>query len=44
MFVKSMFGSSFEEMEPEQAVDAYVSNYFENYSKDADTYRALLLI
>lgn len=38
-FVKSMFGSSFEEMEPEQAVDAYVSNYFENYSKDADTYR-----
>lgn len=38
-FVKSMFGSSFEEMEPGQAVDAYVSNYFENYSKDADTYR-----
>lgn len=38
-FVKSMFGSSFEEMEPKQAIDAYVSNYFENYSKDADTYR-----
>src|SRR5699024_5859425 len=38
-FIKSMFGSSFEELEPEQAIDAYVSNYFDNYSKDADTYR-----
>jgi hypothetical protein len=42
-FVKSMFGSSFEELEPEQAIDAYVSNYFNNYSKDADTYRGTVL-
>ena len=38
-FVKSMFGSSFEELEPAQAIDAYVNNYFDNYSKDADTYK-----
>ena len=38
-FVKSMFGGSFEELEPEHAIEAYVSNYFKNYSKDADTYR-----
>ncbi len=38
-FVKSMFGSSFEEFEPNEAVEAYVSNYFENYAKDANTYR-----
>ena len=38
-FVKSIFGGSFEELEPEHAIEAYVSNYFKNYSKDADTYR-----
>lgn len=38
-FVKSMFGSPFAEMEPKQAIDAYISSYFYNYSKDADTYR-----
>ena len=38
-FVKSMFGIPFEELEPEQAIDAYISNYFNNYSKDASTYR-----
>ena len=38
-FVKSMFGSSFEQLSPEQAVDAYISNYFINYSKDANTFR-----
>ncbi len=38
-FVNSMFGSSFEELDPEHAIDAYISNYFNNYSKDANTYR-----
>ena len=42
-FVKSMFGSSFEGLDPVQAIEAYVSNYFKNYSKDANTYRETVI-
>lgn len=37
-FVRSMFGPSFDHLEPSAAVDAYVNNYIENYSHDANTY------
>ncbi len=38
-FVRSVFGISFESISPELAVDAYVKNYFENYTRDANTYQ-----
>lgn len=37
-FVRNMFGSSFENLEPSMAVGAYINNYIENYSRDANTY------
>src|SRR5690554_2562397 len=39
LFVKSMFGTAYESLEPNVAVEAYVNNYLENYSKDANTYK-----
>lgn len=38
-FVSSVFGTSFDEMQPEAAINAYVGSYFENYSRDAGTYQ-----
>lgn len=37
-FVSNMFGPSFEDLKPLAAVEAYISNYIDNYSHDAYTY------
>lgn len=37
-FVSNMFGPSFEDLKPLTAVEAYISNYIDNYSHDAYTY------
>lgn len=42
-FVRNMFGASFENLEPSSAIEAYVKNYIENYSHDANTYRETLI-
>jgi hypothetical protein len=37
-FVSNMFGPSFEDLKPLAAVEAYISNYIDNYLHDAYTY------
>lgn len=39
VFVKSVFGTSYDEFSPSVAVRKYVQNYIENYKNDAATYR-----
>lgn len=39
LFIQNMFGASFDTLSPSMAVEAYVNNYIENYTHDAETYR-----
>lgn len=39
IFIQNMFGNSYAAMPPQEAVEAYITNYIENYTYDADTYR-----
>ncbi len=38
-FIQNMLGNAFEEMEPKEAVEAYVKSYVDNYIYDAETYK-----
>ncbi len=38
IFVSNMFGQSFDNLDPSEAVEAYINNYIENYSHDANIY------
>lgn len=38
-FVRNIFGSSYDTIAPPVALERYVSNYIDNYTKDAMTYR-----
>ena len=38
-FVRSMFGTSYDTLRPDAAVEAYKKSYIDNYSYDARTYR-----
>lgn len=38
-FVRAMFGAAYEGMEPTEAMNAYVKNYVDNYSRDAAIYQ-----
>jgi hypothetical protein len=38
-FVRSMFGTSYDTLRPDAAVEAYKKSYIDNYTYDARTYR-----
>ncbi len=38
-FVRSMFGTPYDTLQPQKAVQAYIRSYIENYTLDAKTYR-----
>jgi len=38
-FVRSMFGTPYDTLQPQRAVQAYIQSYIDNYTLDAKTYR-----